>query len=305
MTVNIDKVSDYLSRLQDDACDRFRALDGGQFKEDLWQHAGGGGGNSRVLENGAVFEKAGVNFSRIRGDRLPAAALAKRTQCSGSRFEAVGASIVLHPQNPYVPTAHCNLRFFVLRSDDGEPKWWFGGGYDLTPYYPFAEDVIAWHRSARDACAAFGEEVYPEFKQWCDKYFYLQHRDETRGVGGIFFDDLNRWGFDRTFDFIRAVGKNFVDAYGGIVTRRCDTEYGAREREFQLYRRGRYVEFNLVYDRGTLFGLQSGGRCESILMSLPPQVKWQYGWEPEPDTAEHALYRDYLKPRDWLNMKQD
>lgn len=303
--MNIDKVSDYLSQLQNDACARFQALDGGQFKEDPWQHAGGGGGNSRVLENGAVFEKAGVNFSRIRGDQLPAAALAKRTEWSGNRFEAVGISIVLHPQNPYVPTAHCNLRFFVLHSDDGEPKWWFGGGYDLTPYYPFAEDVIAWHRAAHAACSTFGADVYPEFKHWCDKYFYLHHRNETRGIGGIFFDDLNRWGFDCTFDFIRAVGESFVNAYGDIVSRRRDTEYGDRERAFQLYRRGRYVEFNLVYDRGTLFGLQSGGRCESILMSLPPQVKWQYGWEPEPGTAEHALYRDYLKPRDWLGPEQD
>ena len=303
--MNIDKVSDYLSQLQNDICAKLEALDGGQFKEDIWQHATGGGGASRVLENGAVFEKIGVNFSRVRGDELPAAALAERSEWENSRFEAVGASIVSHPQNPYIPTAHCNLRFFVLHPRDAESKWWFGGGYDLTPYYPFAEDVIAWHRSARDACEAFGKDVYPEFKRWCDDYFYLPHRDETRGVGGIFFDNLNRWGFDRTLDFVRAVGDSFINAYSEIVNRRRECKYGEREREFQLYRRGRYVEFNLVYDRGTLFGLQSGGRCESILMSLPPQVKWRYGWHPEPDTEEYILYRDYLKPKDWLDMEQN
>ncbi len=296
------QVLSYLSGLQEKICDAVQQADGkARFANDIWRRRGGGGGDSRILTDGDVFEKAGVNFSHIHGDRLPPAATAAHPQ-SGA-FEAAGVSLVLHPCNPYVPTVHCNVRFFSLASPDGETRWWFGGGYDLTPCYPFAEDVVAWHRAASRACEPFGDDVYPRFKRWCDEYFYLEHRGETRGVGGLFFDDLNEWGFERCFAFTRSIGDSFIGAYLPIAERRRDTPFGRRQRDFQLYRRGRYVEFNLVYDRGTLFGLQSGGRAESILMSLPPRVEWRYDWKPDAGSPEEKLHLDYLKPRDWLTIE--
>jgi coproporphyrinogen III oxidase len=298
---NLETVKSYLLDLQDRLCDGLAAEDGGAgFREESWQREAGGGGRSRVMENGRVFEKGGVNFSHVYGDRLPPSATAARPQLAGRGFHAVGVSWVLHPENPHVPTSHGNVRFFIAEKEGEAPVWWFGGGFDLTPYYPVHEDVLHWHRVARDACAPFGAEVYPRFKAWCDEYFYLKHREETRGVGGLFFDDFNEWDFDGCFAFQRAVGDAFLDAYLPIVQRRRDTPWSEREREFQLYRRGRYVEFNLVWDRGTLFGLQSGGRTESILMSMPPLARWEYGWTPEPGSPEARLYEDYLRPRDWL-----
>ena len=261
-----------------------------------------GGGRSRVLRNGGVFEQAGVNFSHVFGDQLPPSATKTRPDLAGHGFQALGVSLVLHPHNPYVPTTHANFRFFIAGDDD--PVWWFGGGYDLTPYYPFIEDVVEWHQTARAACNVLGGDTYDRYKQWCDEYFFLKHRDETRGVGGLFFDDLNEPGFDVSFEFVRSVGDSFMKAYAPIVKRRSGHPYGERQREFQLYRRGRYVEFNLIYDRGTIFGLQSGGRTESILMSLPPQVRWEYNWQPEPDSPEAVLYTDFLRPRDWLTAAQ-
>jgi coproporphyrinogen III oxidase len=296
---DIDAVERWLRGLQDRLCTTLAALDGAAtFHEDVWARAEGGGGRSRVLRDGAVFEQAGVGFSRVEGDKLPAAATAQRPELAGRGYVATGVSLVIHPRNPHVPTTHMNVRCFVARGD-GPPVWWFGGGFDLTPYYPVDDDVRHWHGVARDACAPYGAEIYPELKAWCDRYFYLRHREETRGVGGLFYDDLNRWPFERCFAMTQAVGDAFLPAYVPIVERRRDTPYGERERDFQLYRRGRYVEFNLVWDRGTLFGLQSGGRTESILMSLPPLVRWQYGYQPEPGSAEAAL-QDYLRPRDWL-----
>jgi len=268
--------------------------------EDHWSRAEGGGGRSLVIQDGAVFEKAGINFSHVLGGTLPAAASARRPELEGRAFEAMGVSVVVHPRNPYVPASHANVRFLIATAENAEPAWWFGGGFDLTPFYPFHEDVLHWHRCARDLCRPFGEEVYPRFKRWCDDYFYLPHRDETRGVGGLFFDDLDDWGFEPCFAFLRAVGEGFLDAYLPIVDARRAMPYGERERAFQRYRRGRYAEFNLLYDRGTLFGLQSGGRTESILMSLPPQVAWRYDYRPEPGSAEARLYEGYLAPRDWL-----
>ncbi|NLC20693.1 MAG: oxygen-dependent coproporphyrinogen oxidase [Halomonadaceae bacterium] len=299
---DLDTVKRYLLDLQDRLCEGLAAVDGGAagFREESWEREEGGGGRSRVIENGTVFEKGGVNFSHVFGERLPASATAARPQLAGRSFHATGVSWVLHPENPHVPTSHGNVRFFIAEKPGEAPVWWFGGGFDLTPYYPVHEDVVHWHRMAHDACAPFGAEVYPRYKAWCDDYFMLKHRDETRGVGGLFFDDLNEWGFERSFAFTRAVGDVFLDAYLPIVRRRRDKPWSERERSFQLYRRGRYVEFNLVWDRGTLFGLQSGGRTESILMSMPPLARWEYGWEPEPGSAEEALYRDYLRPRDWL-----
>lgn len=298
---HLDDVKTYLLELQDRLCQALAAEDGGVgFREDAWDRPEGGGGRSRVIENGAVFEKGGVNFSHVHGETLPASATAARPELAGRGFHAVGVSWVLHPRNPHVPTSHGNVRFFIAEKAGEPPVWWFGGGYDLTPFYPVEEDVVHWHRVARDACAPFGNDVYPRYKAWCDEYFYLKHRDETRGVGGLFFDDLNAGGFVRCFDFQRAVGDSFLEAYLPIVRRRRDAAYGERERAFQAYRRGRYVEFNLVWDRGTLFGLQSGGRTESILMSMPPVAEWHYGWTPEPDSREETLYRDYLRPRDWL-----
>lgn len=301
MRANLETVKSYLLDLQDRLCDGLAAEDGGAgFREESWQREAGGGGRSRVMEHGRVFEKGGVNFSHVHGDRLPPSATAARPQLAGRGFHAVGVSWVLHPENPHVPTSHGNVRFFIAEKEGETPVWWFGGGFDLTPYYPVHEDVVHWHRVARDACAPFGAEVYPRFKAWCDEYFYLKHREETRGVGGLFFDDFNEWPFDDCFAFQRAVGDAFLDAYLPIVRRRRDTPWSERERDFQLYRRGRYVEFNLVWDRGTLFGLQSGGRTESILMSMPPLARWEYGWTPEPGSPEAKLYEDYLRPRDWL-----
>lgn len=305
--ISAAQVRAYLLKLQDRICQAIEAEDGGgAFREDAWKRdvdsALGGGGRTRVLENGAVFEQAGVNFSHVIGSRLPPSATASRPELEGRSFEALGVSLVIHPHNPHVPTSHANVRFFIAEKDGEAPAWWFGGGYDLTPYYPVREDVVAWHETARSACAPFGADVYPRFKEWCDRYFYLKHRAEARGVGGLFFDDLNEWGFDRSFEFIRAIGDSYLDAYMPIVRRRKTAAWTPAQREFQLYRRGRYVEFNLVYDRGTLFGLQSGGRTESILMSLPPRVAWRYDWRPEPGSDEAVLY-DFLEPRDWLEAE--
>ncbi len=298
----VELVKSYLLELQDHICNGLQSEDGGgRFKEDLWNRESGGGGRTRVLEQGDVFEQAGVNFSHVSGDRLPPSATAARPQLAGRDFQALGISLVIHPRNPHVPTSHANVRFFIADKEGEEPVWWFGGGYDLTPYYPVSEDIIHWHQIARDTCQPFGDDVYPQFKTWCDEYFYLKHRNEARGVGGLFFDDLSEWGFEPCFDFIQAIGDSYLDAYLPIVRRRKQTAYNERQRKFQLYRRGRYVEFNLVWDRGTLFGLQSGGRTESILMSLPPVVNWRYNWQPEPGSEEDEL-AEYLKPRDWLAM---
>ncbi len=299
--MQIDQVKRYLLLLQDAICNALAAEDGeAKFLTEEWQREEGGGGCTRVLAEGAVFEKAGVNFSHVHGAALPSSASASRPELAGRSFQAMGVSLVIHPRNPYVPTSHANVRLFVAEKEAEEPVWWFGGGYDLTPYYGNREDCIAWHRVARDACAPFGEDVYPRFKAWCDDYFYLKHRSEPRGVGGLFFDDLNAWDFDTCFAFMRAVGDSYIPAYLPIVQRRRDMPWGERERQFQLYRRGRYVEFNLVFDRGTLFGLQSDGRTEAILMSLPPLVRWEYGYQPEPGSAEAELTEYYLQGRDWL-----
>jgi coproporphyrinogen III oxidase len=296
-----EQVKSYLLQLQDSICRELADEDDTvDFISDEWQRPDGGGGRSRVLGDGAVFEKAGVNFSHVHGGELPASASASRPELAGRSFEAMGVSLVIHPRNPYVPTSHANVRFFVANKAGEEPIWWFGGGYDLTPYYGDVEDCAHWHRVAADACAPFGAEAYPRYKKWCDDYFYLKHRDEPRGVGGLFFDDLNDGSFASSFEFMRAVGDSFIAAYRPIVQRQKEREYGERERQFQLYRRGRYVEFNLVFDRGTLFGLQSGGRTESILMSLPPLVRWEYDFKPEPGSPEAQLTEFYLQSRDWL-----
>jgi coproporphyrinogen III oxidase len=300
---DVNAVTQYLLDLQETICSSVAVEDGKEdFIHDEWQRDhGGGGGLTRVLTDGAVFEQAGVNFSHVQGDALPASATAHRPELAGREFEAMGVSLVIHPHNPYVPTSHANVRFFVARKDGSEPIWWFGGGFDLTPYYGNKEDCKHWHSVARDACINFGDDVYPRYKKWCDDYFYLQHRKEPRGIGGLFFDDLNEGGFEQCFAFLRSVGDHYLKAYLPIVQKRKNTEFGERERKFQLYRRGRYVEFNLVYDRGTLFGLQSGGRTESILMSLPPVVNWRYNWKPEAGSTEAELYDIYLKPADWLS----
>ena len=296
---NIDDVKTYLQNLQNRICAELETLDGkATFARDAWERPGGGGGESRVLSEGDVFEQAGVGFSHVFGDQMPPSATKNRPELAGKSFEAVGVSLVLHPRNPYVPTTHANFRFFS--AGQRKPVWWFGGGFDLTPYYPFHEDIVGWHQAAKDVCDRFGEDLYPRYKAWCDEYFYLRHRNETRGVGGLFFDDVNELGLDKSFEFVRAAGDSFIEAYKPIVQKRVSHRYGERQRDFQTYRRGRYVEFNLLYDRGTLFGLQSGGRTESILMSLPPLVKWRYNWQPEPGSPEEKLYTDYLKPRDWL-----
>jgi len=297
----IELVHDYLLDLQDTICNAIEKTDGkALFREDKWQRDEGGGGRSRVMENGAVFEKAGINFSHVYGARLPPSATASRPELAGRSFQAMGVSLVIHPHNPYVPTTHANVRFFVAEKPGVDPVWWFGGGFDLTPYYGFTEDAVHWHRLAREACTPFGEHVYTNYKKWCDDYFHLKHRDEPRGIGGLFFDDLNENGFEYSCALMISVGNHFLPAYLPIVERRKDLDYGEQQKEFQCYRRGRYVEFNLVYDRGTLFGLQSGGRTEAILMSLPPQVSWRYDWHPEPGTPEAELYEVFLKPRDWL-----
>lgn len=297
----IAEVSNYLQVLQDSICSALSAIDGTDFIEDQWQHANGsGGGRTRVLADGDVIEKGGVNFSHVVGAELPPAATAKRPDLAGKAFEALGVSLVIHPQNPYAPTTHMNVRFFIAGADTDEPVWWFGGGFDMTPYYGFAEDARHWHQTADSACAPFGDQLYARYKKWCDEYFYLPHRDEQRGIGGLFFDDLNEMGFEQSFAFAQSVGDHFLPAYQPILQRRKDTPFAAAERDWQLLRRGRYVEFNLVYDRGTLFGLQSRGRAESILMSLPPQVSWKYMAMPAEGTPEHTLLSDYLVARDWL-----
>jgi coproporphyrinogen III oxidase len=293
-------VLSYLNELQDRITAAVERLDSVKFRRDAWKRPEGGGGESRILSDGAVFERAGVSVSHVFGEKMPPSASNQRPEIAGAPFEAMGLSLVFHPRNPYAPTTHCNVRFLIARPAGGPDVWWFGGGFDLTPYYPFDEDVLHWHRCARDACQPFGANVYGEYKAWCDRYFFLPHRNETRGVGGLFFDDLNEGGFSRCFGFQRSVGEHFLPAFLPILERRKDQPYSDRERQFQLYRRGRYVEFNLVYDRGTLFGLQSRGRTESILMSLPPIVRWEYDWHPAPGSPEARLYEDFLRPRDYL-----
>jgi len=301
MTSAPDSVRGYLIDLQNRICERLSEEDESrQFHEDDWSNENGGGGRTRILRGDGIFEQAGVNFSHVMGDHLPASASAERPNLSGTPFEAMGVSLVIHPLNPYVPTSHMNVRYFEASPEEGDKVWWFGGGVDLTPYYGFTEDAVQWHRSAYDACKPFGAGIYEQMKRRCDEYFFLRHRQEQRGIGGLFFDDLSEGGFDHAFALMRSVGDHFLPAYLPIVQRRRGLDWGQREREFQLYRRGRYVEFNLVYDRGTLFGLQSGGRTESILMSLPPAVSWRYDWHPEPATPEDRLYRYFLQPRNWL-----
>jgi coproporphyrinogen III oxidase len=290
--VKLAAVSDYFLGLQAAIVAALKTLDGGKFRADAWTRAEGGGGRACVLEDGALFERAGVNYARVQGAHLPPSASASRPQLAGRSFEAMGVSLVLHPRNPYCPTVHLNVRCFAAGD-----AWWFGGGMDLTPYYGFEEDARHFHATCE---SAVGKDLYPRFKKWCDEYFFLKHRNEPRGIGGIFFDDLNDPDFDSCFALVRSVGDHFLAAYVPIIERRRETPYGEREREFQAYRRGRYVEFNLVYDRGTLFGLQSGGRTEAILMSLPPRVSWRYDWQPEEGSAEKKLYTEFLKPRDWL-----
>jgi len=298
---DIQAVKTYLMDLQDQICSGLEALDGeARFIEDAWKREEGGGGRSRVLTSGKTFEQAGVNFSHVFGSQLPPSATASRPELAGRGFQAMGVSLVIHPNNPYVPTSHANVRFFIAEKEGESPIWWFGGGYDLTPYYGFEEDCRHWHTTAKEACEPFGADTYSRFKQWCDDYFYLKHRDEPRGIGGLFFDDYSEPGFENSFKFLQSVGDSYLEAYSPIVERRSKTPFGERERDFQLYRRGRYVEFNLVYDRGTLFGLQSGGRTESILMSLPPLVKWRYNWQPEPGSDEARLYEEFLRPREWV-----
>ncbi|HIF9193977.1 TPA: oxygen-dependent coproporphyrinogen oxidase [Photobacterium damselae] len=299
----IDKeaVKTFLLQLQDQICRALEQQDGvAQFEQDDWQREQGGGGRTRVLRHGQVFEQAGVNFSHVFGVEMPASATAHRPELAGRRFEAMGVSLVIHPHNPYVPTSHANVRFFIAEKEGEAPVWWFGGGFDLTPFYPFAEDCLHWHQVAHQLCQPFGDAVYSQHKAWCDRYFFLPHRNENRGIGGLFFDDLNQWEFDKCFAYIQAVGQGYLDAYLPIVEKRKSHCFGERERQFQLYRRGRYVEFNLVYDRGTLFGLQSGGRTESILMSMPPLARWEYDYQVEPNSAEAELYQYYLKPQNWI-----
>jgi coproporphyrinogen III oxidase len=298
--MDVAAVRAYFTGLQDRVVAALEALDGGAFRRDAWTRSEGGGGVSRLIEDGALFERGGVNFSHVMGASLPPSATAARPELAGRGFEALGVSLVLHPRNPYVPTVHMNVRSFVATRDGAEPVWWFGGGMDLTPYYGFEEDAAHFHRTCKAALAPFGADLHPRFKDWCDRYFFLKHRGEPRGVGGIFFDDFNSPDFVTCFALTRSVGDHFIEAYRPIVERRRDLPFGERERDFQAYRRGRYVEFNLVYDRGTLFGLQSGGRTESILMSLPPVVKWRYDWRPEPGTPEARLYDVFLVPRDWV-----
>lgn len=301
--MNIPAVRDYLLNLQAQIVNALETFDGELFRRDEWQRPEGGGGISRLIENGLFFERGGVNFSHVKGTTLPASATAHRPELAGRHWEAMGVSLVLHPHNPYCPTVHMNVRFFVAEKEGSEPVWWFGGGMDLTPYYGFIEDATHFHQTCREALAAFGDNVYADYKAWCDRYFFLKHRNEARGVGGIFFDDLNESGedgFERCFALIKSVGNQFLPAYLPIIERRCRLSYGDRERDFQAYRRGRYVEFNLVWDRGTLFGLQSGGRTESILMSLPPNVVWRYDWHPETGSAEEKLYTEFLPVRDWI-----
>lgn len=302
---DIQQVKTFLLQLQENITQQLAAADGqGQFAEDQWVREEGGGGQSRVLTDGAVFEQAGVNFSHVSGATLPASATAHRPELAGRSFQAMGVSLVIHPLSPYVPTSHANVRFFIAEKEGEAPVWWFGGGFDLTPYYGFEEDARHWHLTAHQLCQPFGDDVYPKYKKWCDDYFFIKHRNEARGIGGLFFDDLNTPDFSTCFDFMQAVGNGFTDAYLPIVEKRKALPWGERERQFQLYRRGRYVEFNLVWDRGTLFGLQTGGRTESILMSMPPLVRWEYGYQPEAGSPEAALYSDFLPVRDWLKNEE-
>ena len=298
----IEQVKKYLVQLQESICSDLESLDGKAiFEKDHWsKENGNGSGITSVICDGDVFEKGGVNFSIVHGNKMPKSASTLRPELEGRKYTALGVSLVLHPENPYIPTTHSNVRFFVAEEPGKEPIWWFGGGFDLTPFYGFDEDVVHWHKTAKKACLPFGEKVYSKYKKWCDDYFYLEHRDEQRGIGGLFFDDLNEGGFDRCFEFMKSVGDHFSEAYLPIVIKRKDTPYGKKERNFQLYRRGRYVEFNLIYDRGTLFGLQSGGRTESILISMPPKVKWSYQFQVEKDSEEEKLYNHYLKPKEWI-----
>jgi coproporphyrinogen III oxidase len=310
MTFNIEKINsdhvipavkDYLLDLQDRLCACFEFEDGvAKFTEDRWEHKDGGGGLTRIIHSGNVIEKGGVNFSHVRGQQLPAAATARRPELANATFQALGVSVVMHPINPFVPTAHFNVRCIVVEKEGQAPFWWFGGGFDLTPYYPFVEDCRHWHRTAKAACDPFGHDIYSKYKKWADDYFFLKHRNEQRGIGGLFFDDLNEWEFERCFAFMQSVGDHFIKAYQPIIERRKRIPYDNKQRQFQLYRRGRYVEYNLLYDRGTLFGLQSGGRIESILMSLPPLVAWHYNWQPELNSIEAKLYEDFLQPKDWI-----
>ena len=299
----IEQVEKYLLNLQNDICEEFGGLDTkSSFDKDVWEREDGrGSGITRVITNGSLFEKGGVNFSIISGDKMPKSATELRPELAGRNYTALGISLVLHPENPFIPTTHANVRFFIAENEEEEPLWWFGGGFDLTPYYGFEEDAIHWHKIANKACEPFGEKVYEKYKKWCDDYFYLSHRDEQRGIGGLFFDDLNEGGFDSCFEFMKSIGNHFVEAYKPIVLKRQETPYTGKQKDFQLYRRGRYVEFNLVQDRGTLFGLQSGGRTESILMSLPPKVKWIYQFNISPNSEEEKLTNYYLKPRDWIS----
>ncbi len=295
----LEQVKSFFMSLQDSICNRLSELDGKKFEQDAWQREEGGGGRSRVLKDGNVFEQAGVNYSHVFGANMPASATAHRPELQGRSFNACGVSLVIHPKNPHMPTTHANVRFFIAEKEGADPVWWFGGGFDLTPFYPVDADIKHWHQTAHDICLPYGDDIYPKYKKWCDEYFFLKHRNETRGVGGLFFDDLNEWGFDKSFEFTQAVGNGFIEAYAPIVQARKDDEYGEQERQFQLYRRGRYVEFNLVFDRGTLFGLQTGGRTESILMSMPPLVRWEYQYQPELDSKEAKL-AEYLVPREWI-----
>lgn len=299
---NVDStaVKNYLLGLQDSIVNKLQELDGKQFIRDEWERPGGGGGITRLIEEGNLFERGGVNFSHVYGDQLPAAASAAHPEVAGAKFEAMGVSLVIHPRNPYVPTTHANVRCFIATLPDGKQVWWFGGGFDLTPYYGFEEDAIHFHQQAKNATDPFGEDIYPRFKTWCDEYFFLKHRNEPRGIGGLFYDDFNELGFEKSFGLTQSIGDHFLKAYAPIVERRRDIPYGEVERDFQAYRRGRYVEFNLIYDRGTIFGLQSNGRTESILMSLPSVVKWRYNWKPEAGTPEAKLYTDFLTGKDWL-----
>jgi coproporphyrinogen III oxidase len=298
-------VKKYLLQLQDTLCQQLEAEDEKKkFREDIWQRPQGGGGRTRVIEDGPVLEKAGVNFSHIMGDQLPPTITSKRPELLNAHYQAMGVSAVIHPRNPYAPTTHMNVRFFLAEKPDTNSIWWFGGGFDLTPYYGFEEDCIHWHKTAKTACDPFGDQVYPQFKKACDEYFFLKHRNEPRGIGGIFFDNINQWDFEKCFAFMRSVGDHFLLAYQPILARRKNQIYGEREREFQCYRRGRYVEFNLTYDRGTLFGLQTNGRTESILISLPPKVSWRYDWKPEPGSQEDKLYKEFLLPRNWISSSR-
>jgi len=297
---NASAVKSYLTVLHDRITSALEEIDTAKFRRDSWQRPEGGGGESRVLSDGTVFERAGVSVSQVFGDAVPPSASILRPEVAGAPFQAMGLSLVFHPRNPYVPTTHCNVRFLVTTPPNRPPVWWFGGGFDLTPYYAFDEDVLHWHRTARAACEPFGPGLYEKHKEWCDRYFFLPHRNETRGVGGLFFDDFNEGGFEHSFNFMRSVGDHFLKAYMPIVERRMNQPWSQPQRDFQLYRRGRYVEFNLLYDRGTLFGLQSRGRTESILMSLPPLARWDYDWRPEPGSPEARLYEEYLRPRSYL-----